>query len=497
MAAEKDMTAHDLILAIDQGTSSTRALVFNRAGAVLAVAQQELRQHYPTEGWVEHDPEEIWQATVAVCREAVAGLKPDRLAAAGITNQRETFVMWDRATGRAVHNAIVWQDRRGAALCRQLEAQGHLATVKGRTGLVLDSYFSASKLAWLLDQDATFRSRAKKGDLAFGTIDSFLLWRLTGGRTHATDATNAARTMLYDIHAQRWSPELCDLFNVPIELLPEVRDCAAEYGRIEPSILGTAVPITGVAGDQQAALVGQGCIAPGAAKATYGTGCFVLTNEGPIAPQNDSLLTTVAYRLDGKTTFATEGSVFNAGTAITWLRDGLGLIAEGRETEDLAAALANNGGVYFVPSFTGLGAPYWEPEARGLIYGLGRETTKAHIVRAALEAAAYQTEDLVRIAPTRPTTIRIDGGMAENNWFAQFLADVLDASVERPAVTETTARGAALLAGLGAGLYDSLTDAAATWRSDRRFSPNMADDHRKRLLRGWAGAVKQVRAGYA
>lgn len=492
------MTASNLLLAIDQGTSSTRAIVFDRDGRVVASVQRPLDQHYPRDGWVEHDAEEIWSATVAVCREAVKDVGAPRIAAAGITNQRETCLLWDRRTGQPIHRAIVWQDRRGAAMCMALEAAGHGPAIRGATGLILDSYFSATKLAWLLDNVPGACDRAERGDLAFGTIDTYLLWRLTGGHRHATDATNASRTLLFDIHTQTWSEDLCTLFGVPLSVLPTVCDSADDYGVVGTNVLGFDLPIGGVAGDQQAALIGQGCVEPGMAKATYGTGCFVLTNDGPKAPQNDgAMLTTVAYRVDGHVTFATEGSAFNAGTAVAWLRDNLGIVGSSADSEPLARGLADNGGVYFVPSFTGLGAPYWEPEARGAIIGLTRDTTRAHLARAALEAAAYQTHDLLAQSHRRPSTLRIDGGMAENNWFGQFLADLLGIAVERPAVTETTAWGAAVLAGVGAGIFPSLDHVAGNWRAAHAFTPQIDNSERARRLAGWRRAVAQVRAGYA
>jgi len=492
------MAVADLLLAIDQGTSSTRAIVFDRDGNVAATAQRDLPQHYPQDGWVEHDPDDIWTATVAVCRDAVADISPTRLAAAGITNQRETCLLWHRDTGKPLHRAIVWQDRRGADMCDALTAAGHAGPIRAATGLVLDSYFSATKLAWLLDHVPGARAQAEAGDLAFGTIDTFLLWRLTNGRRHATDATNAARTMLFDIHQQTWSAALCDLFGVPFSVLPEVRDCAADFGIMDAEILGFPLPIGGIAGDQHAALIGQGCVQAGMAKATYGTGCFVLANDGAAPPaDHGALLTTLAYRIDGTPTYATEGSAFNAGTAVAWLRDRLGIVQTSAKTETLARNLADNGGVYFVPAFTGLGPPYWEPAARGALTGLTRDTGPAHLARAALEAAAYQTHDLVAAGSTRPTVLRIDGGMANNDWFAQFLADLLDVTVERPAVTETTARGAAILAGLHVGLYTSLEDVADTWRAAARFQPSIDEGRRRALLDGWQRAVAQVRAGYA
>ena len=492
------MTTPDLLLAIDQGTSSTRAIVFDRNGRIVTSAQRPLDQHYQRDGWVEHDAEEIWAATVAVCREAVEAVAADCIAGAGIANQRETCLLWDRKTGRPIHRAIVWQDRRGAALCQTLEAAGHGPAIRAATGLILDSYFSATKLAWLLDAVPGARAKAERGDLAFGTIDTYLLWRLTGGSRHATDATNASRTLLFDIHTQTWSDALCALFDVPLSVLPAVCDSADDYGVIDASILGFELPIAGVAGDQQAALVGQGCVQPGLAKATYGTGCFVLTNNGAVAPQNrGGMLTTVAYRLGGRVTFATEGSAFNAGTAVAWLRDNLGIVQSSAETETLARSLRGNAGVYFVPAFTGLGAPYWESEARGAMVGLTRDSTRAHLARAALEAAAYQTHDLLAQADRAPRTLRIDGGMAANEWFGQFLADLLGIAVERPAVTEATAWGAAVLAGVQTGLFASIDHMAREWQAARRFAPQIDDSERAERLAGWQRAVAQVRAGYA
>ncbi|MEX0697665.1 MAG: glycerol kinase GlpK [Dongiaceae bacterium] len=487
-----------LILAIDQGTTSTRAMLFDEAGRPAARAQRELPQIYPADGWVEHDPEEIWRATLAVCRAVLDQAGAAEVAAIGITNQRETTVLWERATGRPLHNAIVWQDRRGAALCRRLVADGHEALVQARTGLVIDPYFSATKLAWLLDNIVGARAAAERGELAFGTIDSFLLWRLTGGRVHATDATNASRTMLYDIHDQAWDPDLLELLRVPPQVLPEVRDSAAAFGAADKALFGLALPIAGMAGDQQAATVGQTCFSPGMIKSTYGTGCFVLLNTGerPVASKN-RLLTTLAYRLDGRPTYAVEGSIFAAGATVQWLRDGLKLIAAAGDSEALAAGVAPDHGVYLVPAFTGLGAPYWDPAARGAIFGLTRDTGRPEIVRAALEAVCYQTRDLMAAmaedGAARPTALRVDGGMATNNWTMQFLADILDLPVERPEVTETTALGAAYLAGLGVGLYASTADLARHWRCERRFEPHMAADRRETLYAGWKRAVERVR----
>ncbi len=484
------------ILAIDQGTTSTRAMVFEPAGRALAVAQQELPQIYPADGWVEHDPEEIWRATLAVCREVLK--KTPDVAAIGISNQRETTLLWERKTGKPLHNAIVWQDRRGAGLCQKLEKEGHGPLVERVTGLRLDPYFSASKIAWLLDNLPDAKAKAATGELAFGTIDTFLLWRLTGGKVHATDATNASRTMLFDIHRQVWNEELLALFGVPGKLLPEVRDCAADYGASEPSLFGRAIPILGIAGDQQAAAIGQACFSPGMIKSTYGTGCFVLLNTGNVAPQSKNrLVTTVASRLSGKTSYAVEGSIFIAGAAVQWIRDGLGLIANAGETEAMAASLSGNAGVYLVPAFTGLGAPYWDPAARGAIFGLTRDIGRREIARAALEAVCYQTRDLMEAmaadgAP-RPTALRVDGGMAKNDWVMQFLADMLALHVERPVVTETTALGAAYLAGLQAGVWNSIDDIAQQWRRERLFEPNMKTDERDRLYAGWKDAVERVR----
>jgi glycerol kinase len=489
------------ILSIDQGTTSTRAMIFASDGRVVARAQRELRQIYPRSGWVEHDGEEIWTATVEVCNAALAQSKT-RPAAIGITNQRETTLIWDRETGKPIANAIVWQDRRTADVCAALRAQGHEAEVAKRTGLLIDPYFSASKIAWLLGHVPGARQQAAAGRLAFGTIDTFLLWRLTGGRVHATDATNAARTLLYNIHDGRWDPWALELFNIPANLLPEVRDSAADYGITDPAFFGPPIPITGIAGDQQAATVGQACFTPGMIKSTYGTGCFVVMNTGltPVRSAN-RLLTTVAYRLKGETTYALEGSIFSAGSAVQWLRDGLGLIKKASETEALASSLAGNNGVYMVPAFTGLGAPHWDAEARGALYGLSRDTGVAELARAILESVAYQTHDLVgaMLEDARDhgltlenTALRADGGMTENRWMMQFLADILGVSVDCPTVLETTALGAAYLAGLGAGLYGSLDEIAVHRRRDRLFTPLMQAEERLPLLTGWRDALRRT-----
>ncbi|MDQ2694434.1 MAG: glycerol kinase GlpK [Pseudomonadota bacterium] len=486
------------ILAIDQGTTSSRAIVFDESGRPRARAQQEFRQIYPQGGWVEHDPEDIWSSTLAVCRQALAQTDAGAVAAIGITNQRETVVLWDRATGRPVHNAIVWQDRRTADLCHRLKEQGHEGRVTETSGLLLDPYFSASKLAWLLDNVAGARDKAQRGELAFGTIDTFLLWRLTGGRMHATDASNASRTLLFNIHTQDWDPWLLELFAIPRQVMPEIMDCADDFGQTTPELFGRAVPIGGMAGDQQAAVIGQACVEPGMLKSTYGTGCFVVLNTGdrPVASRN-RLLTTVAYRLDGKATYALEGSIFVAGSAIQWLRDGIRVIQSAAQTEAMASGLRSNNGVYLVPAFTGLGAPHWDPHARGAVFGLTRGSGPEELVRAALESVCYQTRDLLTAmandGAVSPRALRVDGGMVANDWLLQCLADLTGVAVERPVVTETTALGAACLAGLRAGLYGSLDDIKQHWQRDAVFQPALAAAERDRLVRGWDKAVACAR----
>ncbi len=494
------------VLAIDQGTTSTRAILFDRDGRTVGTGQKELPQHFPQDGWVEHDPEDIWRDVVAVCRQAMAaaGIGAGEVAAIGITNQRETAVLWERGTGSAVHRAIVWQDRRTADHCRRLAAEGLSEHVREHTGLVIDAYFSGTKLAWLLDHVPGARSAAEHGALAFGTIDSFLLWRLTGGRVHATDATNASRTMLFDIGSQAWDPQLLAALRIPESVLPEVRDCSGEFGTTDPALFGAAIPIMGMAGDQHAAMVGQACFHPGMGKSTYGTGCFMLVNTGERLVHSDHrLLSTVAYRLGGRVTYALEGSIFIAGAAVQWLRDGLGVIRTAGESEAHARDLPSTDGVYLVPAFTGLGAPHWDPEARGAIVGLTRDSGVRHIVRAALEAVAYQTADLADAfvadmqggaAAAQLGTLRVDGGMVVNDWLCQFLADMLDRPVERPAVVETTALGAAYLAGLAAGVYRSLDEIEGSWRLERRFEPAMTGRERDGLLAGWRRAVARVRS---
>ncbi|AKM10700.1 glycerol kinase GlpK [Croceicoccus naphthovorans] len=488
------------ILAIDQGTTSTRTIVFDQALNRVAVSQQEFAQHYPQPGWVEHDADEIWNKTLATARAALqeAGAKGNGSAKAiGITNQRETVVIWDRATGTPIHKAIVWQDRRTADTCEKLRAAGHEDTVRDTTGLLLDPYFSATKIAWMLDAVPNARERAERGELAFGTIDCFLLWRLTGGKVHATDATNASRTLLLDIETGDWSDTLCDLFRVPRALLPRIGDSAEVYGTTDPDLLGEAIPIAGMAGDQQAALVGQACFKPGMVKSTYGTGCFAVMNTGDTPLRSTHrLLTTVGYRIGGKTTYALEGSIFVAGAAVKWLRDAMALVENAAETAELAATLDDNGGVYLVPAFAGLGAPHWDPHARAALLGMTLGTTRAHVARATLEAVVYQTMDLIEAmiadgAP-EPDAIRVDGGMAANDWFCAFLADMLDTRIDRPEELETTALGAAALAGLGIGLYADLAAIEAMSALDQSFTPTMAADDRAKLAKGWKAALGRV-----
>lgn len=487
------------ILSIDQGTTSTRAILFDLQGRVQGVAQQELVLQYPHNGWVEQDPETIWRDTQFVCRGVLEQNKVEasQVIAIGITNQRETTVVWDRATGRPLYNAIVWQDRRTADLCRKLKEQGHEAAVQQKTGLLLDPYFSGTKIKWILDNVDGAREKAKKGALAFGTIDSFLLWRLTGGKEHATDITNASRTLVYNIVKQAWDDDLLAMLDIPRSMMPEVKDNSCLFGKTDKDFMGAEVPVTGMAGDQQAALFGQACFKPGMVKSTYGTGCFALVNTGStFRLSKNKMLTTVGYRLDGKITYAIEGSIFVAGAAIQWLRDGLGLIKSAAETEALAKSVPDNGGVYMVPGFTGLGAPHWNPQARGALLGLTRATTTAHIVRAALEAQAYQTQDLMQAmaedAGYAISEIRVDGGMVKNNWVCQFLADMTDTVVLRPPNVETTALGAAYLAGLQVKAFSSTEDIQKSWQSERRFEPAMGQGDRQKLYAGWQQAVKQV-----
>jgi glycerol kinase len=490
------------LVAIDQGTTSTRAMVFDAGLRPLATAQQELRQIFPAPGWVEHDPEEIWTATVATVRAAMAqaGIAARDVAALGITNQRETAIVWDRSSGKPIHNAVVWQDRRTADACDALRATGCEAAVTDKTGLVLDPYFSATKIAWLLDRVAGARAAAEAGRLAFGTVDSFLLWRLTGGAAHLTDASNAARTLLFDIRRGAWDDDLAGLFGVPKVLLPEVRDCAAEFGATEPALFGGPIAIRGIAGDQQAATVGQGCFSPGMMKATYGTGCFALLNIGaePVRSRH-KLLTTIAYQLGGRRTYALEGAIFVAGAAVQWLRDGLGIINTASEVNALAQSADPAEQVYLVPAFTGLGAPHWDAQARGALFGLTRRSGAAEIARAALEAVGYQTRELLEAMhadwpAAAGTVLRVDGGMTASEPTMQFLADMLAAPVDRPAVLETTAVGTAYLAGYQAGVCPDPAGFAASWRLERRFEPRMDAATRSRKWIGWQDAVRRTRS---
>ncbi len=493
------------ILALDQGTSSTRSIVFDDAGRIVAMAQRELRQIFPQPGWVEHDPEEIWQSQLATAREAIAraGLQAGDIAAIGITNQRETTVLWNRRSGEPIHNAIVWQDRRGEPLCQQLREQGHAAQIRASTGLVVDPYFSATKIRWLLDQVNGAHIAAARGDLAFGTIDSWLLWKLTGGRVHATDVSNASRTMLFDIRHNVWDHELLKLLHVPDSLLPQVLPSAHRYGETEPALFGAALPIAGIAGDQQSALFGQACFSPGMAKNTYGTGCFMLMHTGgQFRPSENGLLTTSAAQTSERPEFALEGSVFIGGAVVQWLRDGLKAIASSSDVQALAETVPDAGGVVFVPAFTGLGAPYWNAEARGTITGLTRGSTVANVARAALESIAFQSAALLQ-AMSRDaqaaggaalTELRVDGGACVNDLLMQFQADLLGIPVLRPEIVETTALGAAYLAGLASGVYDSLEQLSASWQVGRRFDPAMSRDRAAQLMDGWQRAVRQATA---
>ncbi|MGO4673717.1 glycerol kinase GlpK [Bosea sp. 2YAB26] len=490
------------ILAIDQGTTSSRAILFDGALRAVASAQREFPQHFPASGWVEHEPEDLWESVLATCREAVSkgGLSAADIAAIGITNQRETTLIWDRRTGQAIHRAIVWQDRRTAPRCAELSERGHDSLVSSRTGLRIDPYFSATKIAWLLDNVPGARRRAEAGELAFGTVDCFLLWRLTGGAVHATDATNAARTMLFDIGRGIWDEDLLALFDIPRSLLPEVRDCACLFGETLPDHFGAAIPVRGMAGDQQAATIGQACFTPGMVKSTYGTGCFALLNTGstPVASQN-RLLSTIAYQLGGERTYALEGSIFVAGAAVQWLRDGLGIIETASETGPLAEAADPTQAVYLVPAFVGLGAPHWDAEARGAIFGLTRNSGPRELARATLESVCYQTLDLLDAmradwpdAGQGAAVLRVDGGMVASDWTMQRLADILALPVDRPEVLETTALGAAYLAGLDAGLLPEPDRFADLWRLERRFVPGMAKSQREKLVMGWRDSVRRT-----
>ncbi|ATU93085.1 glycerol kinase GlpK [Phyllobacterium zundukense] len=489
------------VLAIDQGTTSSRAIIFDKDRKVVGKSQQEFTQIYPQSGWVEHDPEEIWQSVLSTCAVAIenAKIQAGDVAAIGITNQRETVIVWDKITGKPIHNAIVWQDRRTAPFCQKLKKQGLEKKFTRKTGLLLDPYFSGTKLSWILDKVPGARKRAANGELLFGTIDSFLIWRLTAGKMHATDATNASRTLLFNIATNEWDDELLEILRVPRAMLPEVKDCAANYGAAEADLFGAAIPILGVAGDQHAATIGQACFEPGMFKSTYGTGCFALLNTGSdMVLSKNRLLTTIAYRLNGKTTYALEGSIFIAGAAVQWLRDGLKLIGSAPETGKLADQADPSQNVYLVPAFVGLGAPHWDAEARGAIYGLTRNSGPAEFARAALESVAYQTRDLLdamrkdwKSSDTK-TVLRVDGGMVASDWTMQRLADILDAPVDRPVILETTALGAAWLAGSKAGIWPNRREFAKTWERDTRFTPKMDEKTRKTKIAGWKSAVKRT-----
>ena len=490
------------VLAIDQGTTSSRAIIFDQNLKPIATGQQEFKQFFPESGWVEHDPEEIWASTAAVCRQAMeyAKISADKIASIGITNQRETTLVWDKVSGEPIYNAIVWQDRRTAPLCQQLKSEGYESLVSEKTGLLLDPYFSGTKLSWILDHVDGARERAARGELLFGTVDTFLIWRLTNGAVHATDATNASRTLLFNIRTGDWDDELLRLLDIPRVMLPEVKNCAADFGKSRADLLGASIPINGVAGDQQAAAIGQSCFAPGMLKSTYGTGCFALLNTGSTCVRSQNrLLSTIAYQLNGEITYAIEGSIFIAGAVVQWLRDGLKVIRHASETEALANQAKTGTQVYLVPAFTGLGAPYWDSECKGAIFGLTRDTGFAEIARAALRSVAYQTRDLYEAMRSdwdlasgehsAEAVLRVDGGMVANDWMVQSLSDILQAPVDRPEVIETTALGAAWLAGMHIGLYPDLEDFSKTWALDRQFTPEMSREAAEDRYAGWRDAV--------
>lgn len=487
-----------LVLAMDQGTTSSRAILFDSNYAIVEQAQYEFEQHFPNSGWVEHSAIDIWQTSLDTAREAIAkaAVSPSQIASIGITNQRETSLIWDRNSGEPIHNAIVWQDRRTTDLCNKLKAEGHEPMVSSKTGLLLDPYFSATKIAWLLDNVAGARDRAERGELAFGTMDSWLLWNLTAGKSHATDATNASRTLLYNIHSGEWDEELLTLFNIPRSLLPEVKDCAADFGSTD--LFGDPIAVMGIAGDQHAATLGQACFEKGMLKSTYGTGCFALLNTGETAvASKNRLLTTIAYQLDGKVTYALEGSIFIAGAAVQWLRDGIGIIDSASQSGELAAQADENQQVYMIPAFTGLGAPWWDPNARGALIGLTRGTGPAEISQAALESVCYQTLDLLNAMhadwqQNAKTVLRVDGGMVASDWTMQRLADILQAPIDRPVIAETTALGAAWLAGSRAGVWPDQQGFAESWRLDKHFDPQMSEQQRNAKVAGWNDAVQRV-----
>ena len=492
------------VLAIDQGTTSSRAILFNESMEPAFISQKEFPQYFPHSGWVEHDPDEIWESVIFVCRDVIkkSGIKSSQIVSIGITNQRETTLIWDRITGKALHRAIVWQDRRTSSICRELKDKGYEPLINKITGLLLDPYFSATKVKWLLDRNEKVRKNSTRGNYIFGTVDTFLIWKLTGGKVHATDATNASRTMLYDIGKDDWSQEICKLFGVPIEILPKVLDCADDFGVADSRFFGHKIPISGVAGDQHAATIGQACFEPGMIKSTYGTGCFVMLNtgEGRVKSTN-KLLTTIAYRLKGNITYALEGSIFVAGASVQWLRDGLKVIREASETENLARISDLNQKLYFVPAFTGLGAPHWDSDCRGSIFGLTRNSTVPEICRAALESVGYQTKDLINAmlidkANFNQSVMRVDGGMSASNWTMQFIADIIGAPVDRPKVLETTAMGVAWLAGMKVDFYSSQNEFASNWVKEKRFEVKMSTTERELLYEGWKESVQRTLVKY-
>lgn len=484
------------LMALDQGTTSSRAIIFDKKGQIVSVAQKDFKQYFPQSGWVEHDPQEIWTSQSSVMIESLVskGIRADQIAGIGITNQRETTIVWDRKTGKAIHKAIVWQDRRTAGFCNELKEKGHAELIASKTGLIIDAYFSATKIRWILNNVEGARARAEAGELAFGTVDSWLVWNLTAGKNHITDITNASRTMLYNIHSQEWDQELLDLFEIPSSLLPEVKSCSEVYCETAGDVLRVKIPIAGIAGDQQAALFGQLCTEPGMAKTTYGTGCFLVMNTGKEAVRSkNQLLTTVAWKIGDEINYALEGSVFIGGAAIQWLRDGIGLLGNANESEKLAMSLKDNDGVYFVPALAGLGAPHWDQDARGAFFGITRGTTIAHMTRAALEAIAYQVYDVLKAMEKdsgKPTQeLRVDGGATANNFLMQFQADLLGCEIKRPQIIETTAIGAAFLAGLAVGFWESREEIQSLWTADRSFTPEMDSDNREKLIHFWHKAV--------
>lgn len=488
------------LMALDQGTTSSRAIIFDKKGKIVSVAQKDFKQFFPQSGWVEHDPNEIWTSQSSVMIEALVNksISTDQIAAIGITNQRETTLLWDRTTGEAIYKAIVWQDRRTSAYCDGLKKKGHSEMIASKTGLIIDAYFSATKIKWMLDNVEGAKEKAEAGKLAFGTVDSWIIWRLTRGKTHVTDITNASRTMLYNIHTQEWDQELLDLFNIPKSLLPEVKSCSEVYCETAGDVLSVKIPIAGIAGDQQAALFGQLCTAPGMAKTTYGTGCFLVMNTGTEAVRSkNQLLTTVAWKIGDEINYALEGSVFIGGAAIQWLRDGIALFGHAKESEKLATSLQDNDGVYFVPALAGLGAPHWDQDARGAFFGITRGTSKAHMARAALEAIAYQVYDVLKAMEKdsgKPTQeLRVDGGATANNFLMQFQADLLDCEIKRPKIIETTALGAAFLAGLAVGFWESREEIESLWQSDKNFQPKMESEKREHLLHFWHKAVERAK----